>query len=111
VIVVDDGSSDDTYDQALTPAGGYPRCMISLIRKANGGKWSALNLASAYSRGLILCIDVNSAPDLLRFLVPKILRPGVVVVAGQVTIRNRVSALTRMQSAEICSATAECERP
>src|SRR5437868_2981644 len=45
IIVVDDGSSDDTFEQASAFVGCYGRRSLKLLRKPNGGKWSALNLA------------------------------------------------------------------
>jgi cellulose synthase/poly-beta-1,6-N-acetylglucosamine synthase-like glycosyltransferase len=103
VIVIDDGSSDDTYDRALPLAGHRGRCTVSVFRKPNGGKWSALNLAFAKSRGeLILCVDADSrlGKDALARLIPRLSEPGVVGACGQVTIRNRDNLLTRFQALE-----------
>jgi poly-beta-1,6-N-acetyl-D-glucosamine synthase len=61
IIVVDDGSSDDTFEQASLYAGCYGRCSVKLFRKPNGGKWSALNLAFEHAAAdLVLCIDADS---------------------------------------------------
>jgi poly-beta-1,6-N-acetyl-D-glucosamine synthase len=99
VIVIDDGSSDDTYAKALPMAGTYPNCTIKVITKPNGGKWSALNKAYHESKGeLLLCVDADSrlSADVLKLMVPRIVREqGVVAVSGQVTIRNRENLLTR----------------
>jgi cellulose synthase/poly-beta-1,6-N-acetylglucosamine synthase-like glycosyltransferase len=103
VIVIDDGSSDDTYDRALPLAGPRGRCTVSVFRKPNGGKWSALNLAFSKSKGeLILCVDADSrlAKDALARLIPRLSEPGVVGACGQVTIRNRDNLLTRFQAIE-----------
>ncbi|MGH1573737.1 glycosyltransferase family 2 protein [Methylobacterium sp. P31] len=103
VIVVDDGSSDDTYAKALTLEGQYPRCTVRVLSKPNGGKWSALNAAYRESRGeYVLCVDADSrlSRTALSLLVRRMNDPGVVGVAGQVTVRNRDSILTRLQGLE-----------
>jgi len=103
VIVIDDGSTDDTFVKALPLAGRYERCTVQVIRKPNGGKWSALNLAYRYSKAeYVLCVDADSRlnPDALGYLVPRLRGSGVAGVAGQVTVRNRDRILTRLQAAE-----------
>src|SRR5262249_26238187 len=44
-IVVDDGSTDETYARALPYAGKHGNKLIRVLKKPNGGKWSALNYA------------------------------------------------------------------
>ncbi|WP_457092970.1 glycosyltransferase family 2 protein [Microvirga sp. P5_D2] len=103
VIVVDDGSSDDTFAKASPLAGDYGRCLVRVFRKDNGGKWSALNYAFKQSSGaLILCVDADSrlSHDALAIMVPRLQEPGVVGVSGQVAIRNRANLLTRLQALE-----------
>ena len=43
VIVIDDGSKDETYAIAKQHEGDYERCTVRVYSKPNGGKWSALN--------------------------------------------------------------------
>ncbi|MBI5263541.1 MAG: glycosyltransferase [Bradyrhizobium sp.] len=103
IIVVDDGSEDDTYLMARTLIGDHDRCRVRVIRKLNGGKWSALNRAFQESEGdLLLCVDADSrvGDNALQLMVPWFDDPTVYAVSGQVTIRNRVNALTRFQAAE-----------
>ncbi len=103
IIVVDDGSTDDTYDKALAFVGSYGHCELRLFRKPNGGKWSALNFAFAEARGdLLLCIDADSrlSKDALRYLVLGMRDPAVSGVSGQITVRNRKSLLARLQALE-----------
>lgn len=103
VIFVDDGSTDDTYVKAFPLAGKYKNCTLHIYTKPNGGKWSTLNFAYLKAKGdLLLCVDADSglAQDALRVMVPRIFEKGVVGVSGQVTIRNRVNFLTKLQSAE-----------
>ena len=103
IIVVDDGSSDDTFQKASMFVGDHGRCRVQLFRKPNGGKWSALNLGFAHAAGpLVLCIDADSrlAPDALKRLVSRMDDPGVSGVSGQITVRNRRNLIARLQAYE-----------
>jgi poly-beta-1,6-N-acetyl-D-glucosamine synthase len=103
IVVVDDGSSDDTCAKASAFAGDHGHCRLRLLSKPNGGKWSALNLALAHASGeLILCIDADSRldPDALRLLVARMDESDIGAVSGQITVRNRAGVLTRLQAYE-----------
>ena len=70
VIVVDDGSTDGTYERAMELAGRYGQSTIRVVRKHNGGKASALNTGISHATAeFILCMDGDSRlhPDTLRF--------------------------------------------
>jgi len=77
---------------------------VRVYSKPNGGKWSALNFGFGKSSGeMLLCVDADSrlAPDTLWIAVARMQQdPGIVGVAGQVTIRNRVNTLLRLQALE-----------
>jgi len=104
VVVIDDGSKDDTYAIAKRHEGKYPHCVVRVHSKPNGGKWSALNFGFHHSTGeLLLCVDADSrlAPDTLWIAVARMQQdPTIVGVAGQVTIRNRINTLMRLQALE-----------
>jgi cellulose synthase/poly-beta-1,6-N-acetylglucosamine synthase-like glycosyltransferase len=103
VIVVDDGSTDDTYNRALPFAGNHDRCALHVYRKVNGGKWSAHNFAFRRSAGeLVLCLDADSRvePAALRRMVVHMADPEIAAVAGQIRVRNRTNVLTRLQAME-----------
>jgi cellulose synthase/poly-beta-1,6-N-acetylglucosamine synthase-like glycosyltransferase len=103
IIVVDDGSKDDTYEKAKPFEGTYDRCRVRVYTKPNGGKWSALNYDFHRSTSeLVLCVDADSRlePQALGRLVARMSDPQVVAVAGQVRVRNRVNLLTRLQALE-----------
>ena len=53
VIVVDDGSPDDTYTNAVRAFGSDPR--VTVLSKPNGGKASALNYGIRHSTSEIHC--------------------------------------------------------
>jgi biofilm PGA synthesis N-glycosyltransferase PgaC len=103
IIVIDDGSKDETYERAKPFEGDYAHCSIRVYRKPNGGKWSALNFAFAHSTGeLCLCVDADSklAPQSIRLMVERMADPGIDAVAGQIRVRNRINLLTRLQALE-----------
>jgi cellulose synthase/poly-beta-1,6-N-acetylglucosamine synthase-like glycosyltransferase len=104
IIVVDDGSTDETYALAKAFEGDYGRCRVRVHTKPNGGKWSALNFGYNLSCGdLLLCVDADSRlrHDTLWLAVARMQRdPEIVGVAGQVTVRNRSNLLTRLQALE-----------
>jgi hypothetical protein len=47
ILVVDDGSKDDTFARAAALEGNYNGVTLRVVRKANGGKASALNTGIA----------------------------------------------------------------
>lgn len=104
VIVVDDGSTDDTYEKALAAASRQSPNRLRVIRKpVNGGKASALNAGIAAARGeLILCSDSDSRldPHALTHAVAHFGDPRVGAVAGNVKVANRLNPLTRLQALE-----------
>lgn len=103
VLVVDDGSTDDTLRRARRFEGRYLHGTVRVLTKPNGGKWSAHNLAFRHARGdLILCLDADSRlhPQALRLMVGRIQEPGVAAVAGQVRVRNRMNNVTALQGLE-----------
>jgi biofilm PGA synthesis N-glycosyltransferase PgaC len=103
VLLVDDGSSDRTFERARRFAGRHGGCQVRVYRKPNGGKWSAHNFLFHRSTAeLLLCVDADSrlSPDALRRLVERMADPGVSAVAGYVRVRNRVNGLTCLQTLE-----------
>lgn len=61
LLVIDDGSSDDTYDIAKPYEGIYPGRTVVVIRKENGGKSSALNMGFSLSTAdFVLMIDADT---------------------------------------------------
>jgi glycosyltransferase involved in cell wall biosynthesis len=103
VLVVDDGSRDDTFALACRLAGRHGNVVVRVLRKANGGKSSALNLGFRESSGdLILCVDADSRLEAsaVRLLARTFENPTVGVAAGQVRVRNRRSLTAKLQALE-----------
>jgi biofilm PGA synthesis N-glycosyltransferase PgaC len=103
VIVVDDGSTDGTFDRAAEVAGRYGRTTVRVVRKANGGKASALNTGvAAASTPFVLCMDGDSSlhRDTLRYAMRHFVDPHVGAVAGNVKVVNRRNLWTKLQALE-----------
>jgi poly-beta-1,6-N-acetyl-D-glucosamine synthase len=103
VIVVDDGSTDDTHARVSRFVGRDGGVPVKVLRKENGGKWSALNLAFHHSsEELVVCVDADSqlARDSLKMLARHFDDPELGGCCGQVAVRNASKLLTRLQALE-----------
>lgn len=100
VVVIDDGSSDDT----LTEARGRAGDRVTVLRKSNGGKHSALNYGLRHTESaLVMGIDGDSivAPDAVKNLIETYeSRPEACAIAGNIRVRNRDNTITRIQALE-----------
>ncbi|HEV2355276.1 MAG TPA: glycosyltransferase, partial [Puia sp.] len=99
VIVVDDGSKDNTAARAMTIKD--PR--LQVLSKPNGGKARALNFGIRHSRGsIIIAIDADSIfrRSTIARLVRHFSNPRVGAVSGNTKILNRQKLITRLQSLE-----------
>src|SRR5918995_6568214 len=80
ILLVDDGSTDQTYEKSLPFAGIHDHKIIKIFRKPQGGKASALNLAFRYCTGeYIVCMDADSqlAPDSIRMLLRRFVHDNI----------------------------------
>ena len=103
VIVVDDGSSDQTFLRALPYQQRRAEIDMRVLVKANGGKFDALNHGIAHARGeIVVCIDGDSIieRDALRYLVAHFDDPSVGAVAGNVRVANRATIWSGLQALE-----------
>ena len=101
IIVVDDGSPDGTSGVASSAFGTHPR--VSIVRKSNGGKASALNYGVARAQGDIMVgLDADTVilPDAVRRLVAPLADPRVGAVSGNAKVGNRTNLVTRWQAVE-----------
>ncbi len=101
VIVVDDGSPDDTFAVARDAFAGDAR--VTVWTKANGGKSSALNFGIARAHGeIVIGLDADTLfeSDTVAELVKPLARADVAAVAGNAKVGNRLNLITRWQAIE-----------
>jgi peptidoglycan-N-acetylglucosamine deacetylase len=101
VIVVDDGSSDNTAAVARNAYAHDPR--VRVFRIPNGGKSHALNfgIKQAHSK-LVVLLDADTliAPEAVRMLARHFEDPTIGAVAGNAKVGNRVNLVTKLQALE-----------
>ena len=103
VLVIDDGSTDDTYQKAMAISRESFRVPVRVVTKRNGGKADALNTGMTLAKGeFILNMDGDTklSPNALRDCVRHFEDPRVGAVAGNVKVLNRENMLTRIQALE-----------
>lgn len=103
IIVVDDGSTDNTYLLALKYEKSTPETTVRVITQQNSGKAESLNHGIRKAAGdLILCVDADSRleEDSLAYAVTHFEDPRVGAVAGNVKVINRDNFVTKMQALE-----------
>ena len=103
ILVVDDGSTDRTFDLAHSMAGRRAGVTLRVVHKRNGGKASALNAGIAMARTpFVLCMDGDSrlTPETLRHAMRHFADARVGAVAGNVKVVNRKNMWTRLQALE-----------
>jgi poly-beta-1,6 N-acetyl-D-glucosamine synthase len=104
IIVVDDGSTDDTLKIAKLMEINNPIRVIS--KRKNSGKWLALNKGIESSKSdIIVCIDADTVLDknAIQPLVNHFIDSKVGAVAGNVKVGNRDKILTKLQALEYIS--------
>ncbi len=92
ILVVDDGSQDDTWDWICRAAERYPDLVTPLRHARNRGKREALALGFRKARGEVFAtLDSDSTimPDALLALVGPFRDPRIGAVAGKVLVYNR----------------------
>jgi cellulose synthase/poly-beta-1,6-N-acetylglucosamine synthase-like glycosyltransferase/peptidoglycan/xylan/chitin deacetylase (PgdA/CDA1 family) len=104
VVVIDDGSKDNTYQAAVN---AYPADIASgrltVLTKPNGGKADALNFGlSKIREEIYIGIDADGviAHDAITNLVSHFADPKIGAVAGNAKVGNRVNLWTRWQALE-----------
>lgn len=103
IVIVDDGSKDDTRAIAQTLVGKYGRASVKLVEKPNGGKATALNAGIQVSQyNFVLCVDGDSqlSPNTLKQAIRHFDDPKIGAVAGNVKVDNRNNIWTTLQALE-----------
>ncbi|MDD5338017.1 MAG: glycosyltransferase family 2 protein [Dehalococcoidales bacterium] len=99
IIVVDDGSKDQTYRIAAS----FEDRGVKVIHRPNGGKATALNHGLMFAKGdVIVVVDADSqiSKNTLVELIKPFRNPEVAAVAGNIKVLNRVNILTKCQAIE-----------
>lgn len=103
VLIIDDGSTDDTYERALAVARLSTDVPVRVITKRNGGKADALNTGMTQARGefvLNMDGDTKLSRNTLRACIRHFDDPRIGAVAGNVKVLNRENIWTRVQALE-----------
>jgi cellulose synthase/poly-beta-1,6-N-acetylglucosamine synthase-like glycosyltransferase len=104
IIVIDDGSKDNTYKIATeTYAADIASGRLTVLTKPNGGKAEALNFAlQQMEEEIYIGIDADGviAHDAIARLVCHFANPQIGAVAGNAKVGNRVNLWTRWQALE-----------
>jgi peptidoglycan-N-acetylglucosamine deacetylase len=104
VIVIDDGSTDRTFEVAREAyAKDIAAGRVQVLTKPNGGKAAALNFAlQGINEDFYVGIDADTviAMDAISKLIPHFEDERVGAVAGNAKVGNRVNLWTRWQALE-----------
>ena len=103
ILVIDDGSTDDTYEKAIAVAREQQSISVRVITKRNAGKAEALNTGMTAARGeFILNMDGDSklSSNTLRACIRHFENPKIGAVAGNVKVINRENIWTKIQALE-----------
>jgi cellulose synthase/poly-beta-1,6-N-acetylglucosamine synthase-like glycosyltransferase/peptidoglycan/xylan/chitin deacetylase (PgdA/CDA1 family)/spore germination protein YaaH len=101
IIVVDDGSNDNTFELAEEKFGANPK--VSLFRKENGGKAEALNFGWRKAKGeIIVALDADTLfeSQTISALAHRFADKTIGAVAGNAKVGNRINVVTKWQALE-----------
>ncbi len=103
ILVIDDGSSDDTYLMAKNMEFNHGDIRLKAYTKTNGGKANALNFGIQRARGeLFLAVDADSklSAESLELMVEYFEDEEIAAVAGSVYVTNTDNLWTKLQALE-----------
>ncbi len=103
IIVINDGSTDNTKDVVEKLIKKHPNSCIKLINKRNGGKSSAVNKALSIATGTLFAVvdaDSRISKDCLRLVVPHFHKKNVAAVISRVRVDEPKKLLERIQRFE-----------
>ncbi len=101
VIAVDDGSTDNTWDEMLTYKD-HPQ--VQILKKENGGKHTAVNYGiENTTTEFVSCLDADSfvAPDALKRIITMFEKnPDMMAVAPSIIIHRPKTFIQKVQKVE-----------
>ena len=100
IIVVDDGSNDNTYHEAMS-CGSDER--LHVFRKENGGKAAALNFGWRKAKGdVIIALDADTLfrEHTIAALAHRFADERIGAIAGNAKVGNRINVVTKWQALE-----------
>ena len=101
ILVVDDGSTDDTYALVCDAYGSDPR--VAAFTKENGGKAEALNFGWSRAKGdIIIALDADTlfTSQTVSALAHRFADESIGAVAGNAKVGNRINIVTKWQALE-----------
>ncbi len=101
IIVVDDGSSDQTFEVVEGQFALHPK--VSVFRKENGGKAEALNFGWRKAKGeIIIALDADTLfeSQTISALAHRFADQTIGAVAGNAKVGNRINIVTKWQALE-----------
>jgi cellulose synthase/poly-beta-1,6-N-acetylglucosamine synthase-like glycosyltransferase len=103
ILVIDDGSSDDTYLLAKNMEFDNGNVSLRAFTKQNAGKAHALNFGIEKAKGkLFLAVDADSklSEDAVELMASYFIDPNIGAVAGSVYVTNTDNLWTKLQALE-----------
>ncbi len=103
ILVIDDGSSDETFLMAKNMEFNHGDTRLKAYTKPNAGKANALNFGIERARGeLFLSVDADSklSPESLDLMVDYFQDEEIGAVAGSVYVTNTENLWTKLQALE-----------
>lgn len=101
IIVVDDGSSDETYKIVREKYDGNQ--LVTALTKQNSGKAEALNFGWRKAKGdVIVALDADTlfTPQTISALAHRFADEKIGAVAGNAKVGNRINVVTKWQALE-----------
>ncbi len=103
IIVVDDGSTDLTYQIAKNYEFESDTKSLKVLTKPNSGKANAINYGIKHATGeLIMVVDADSKLDknAVELMAGYFINPEIAAVAGSVYVSNQNNLITKLQALE-----------